>query len=120
MRLDKGKKLKSLRKAGNACAEEVEERQAGSKGFSHGVVGPDKSLETSVALPFDYQIIELIVLKELEFPYQSHTGGRTKYQAQEELVHQEGNSCNSSNLSDHLIGDWSSDSVGLMMGRLTP
>lgn len=79
--------------------------QPGSKDSSHCVIEPDKSPETSVPPPFGYKTIELIVLKEMEFLYPSHSGGRTVCRTQEELVSQEGSWHSSDNSSDHLIGD---------------
>lgn len=65
--------------------------QPNSKDFSHGVIEPHTSPETSVPPPlFGYQTIELTVLKELEFLYQSQAARRSRCQPQEELVFQEG------------------------------
>lgn len=64
--------------------------QPGGKDFSHCVIEPDKSPDTSMPLLCGYKTIKLIALKELEFLYQSHATGRSRFQPQEELVSQEG------------------------------
>lgn len=90
-----------------------EGRQAGSEDFNHGVIGPDRSPETRVLLSSGYQTIELMVLKELKFPYQTHAVGRTGCQPQEETVYQEDKPQGSDNSSDHLTGEWNSGDHGL-------